>query len=70
MSRRKITKEQIRNIQKSSGSYHVSIPMEIMRDFKWKERPLNPAYSKILDHEKNHVLERLFEKIREIKSAT
>ena len=38
MARRKINKEQIRNIQISSGSYHVSLPMGIMRELKWKER--------------------------------
>ncbi|MFH1346640.1 MAG: hypothetical protein ABIH10_00090 [Spirochaetota bacterium] len=38
MSRRKITKENIRNIQRSSGSYHISIPIGLMRELKWKER--------------------------------
>lgn len=38
MARRKTTKEHIRNIQKSGGSYHISIPISLMREFKWKER--------------------------------
>jgi len=38
MSRRKLTKEHIRNIQRSKGNYYVSIPINIMRDIKWKER--------------------------------
>jgi len=31
MARRKINKEQIRNIQQSKGSYHINIPIEIIR---------------------------------------
>jgi len=38
MSRRKVTKEHIRNIQQSGGSYHISIPVSLMRGFGWKER--------------------------------
>jgi len=38
MARRKIEKENIRNIQKSSGSYLVRIPIGIMRSLGWKER--------------------------------
>lgn len=38
MARRKVTKEHIRNIQKSKGSYHISIPVSLMREFGWKER--------------------------------
>ncbi len=38
MARRKTTKENIRNIQRSGGSYHISIPIFIMRALKWKER--------------------------------
>lgn len=38
MARRKIGQESVRSIQKSSGSYHVSIPMSIMRGLGWKER--------------------------------
>lgn len=36
--RRKISKEGIRNIQRSRKSYHISIPVEIMREFGWQER--------------------------------
>ncbi len=38
MARRKINKEQIRNIQQSKGSYHINIPIEIIRSFGWQER--------------------------------
>ncbi|MBU2219657.1 hypothetical protein KJ665_00755 [Patescibacteria group bacterium] len=38
MPRRKTTKENIRNIQRSGGSYHISIPIAVMRELKWKER--------------------------------
>ena len=38
MARRQNNKEQIRNIQISDGSYHVSLPISIMRELKWKER--------------------------------
>jgi hypothetical protein len=38
MARRKIGKENMRNIQRSSGSYHVSIPIGLMRTLRWRER--------------------------------
>ena len=38
MSRRKIEKENIRKIQHNRKSYYISIPIDIMRDLKWKER--------------------------------
>ena len=38
MGRRKIGDEKIRSIQKSNGSYLVSIPIELMRDLGWRER--------------------------------
>lgn len=39
MSRRKITKENIRKIQQSSrGSYYLSIPIKFIRNLGWKER--------------------------------
>jgi bifunctional DNA-binding transcriptional regulator/antitoxin component of YhaV-PrlF toxin-antitoxin module len=38
MGRRKIGDEKIRNIQKSNGSYLVSIPIELMRQLGWRER--------------------------------
>ncbi len=38
MSRRKNNKEEIRNIQKTRSSYYVSIPVEFVRNFGWKER--------------------------------
>jgi len=38
MPRRKIGKENIRNIQKSGDMYHINIPIELMRKLKWQER--------------------------------
>lgn len=38
MGRRKIGKEQIRSIQKSNGSYVVSLPIELVRELGWQER--------------------------------
>ncbi|MEO6761501.1 MAG: hypothetical protein ABI220_03965 [Candidatus Saccharimonadales bacterium] len=38
MSRQKVGQEKIRSIQKSSGSYLVSIPIELMRGLYWQER--------------------------------
>jgi len=38
MGRRRISKENIRKIQSSKGSYYVTLPMKIIRSFKWKER--------------------------------
>jgi len=38
MGRRKIGDEKVRNIQKSNGSYLVSIPIELMRELGWRER--------------------------------
>lgn len=38
MSRRARESEYIRNIQQSGGSYHISIPISLMRELGWKER--------------------------------
>jgi bifunctional DNA-binding transcriptional regulator/antitoxin component of YhaV-PrlF toxin-antitoxin module len=38
MGRRKITKENIRNIQRTRRTYYITIPLEIMKSFGWKER--------------------------------
>lgn len=38
MGRRKVGDEKIRSIQKSNGSYLVSIPIELMRTLGWRER--------------------------------
>lgn len=38
MGRRKIGDEKIRSIQKSNGSYMVSIPIDLMRELGWRER--------------------------------
>lgn len=38
MTRRKLGKEKIRNIQKSHGTYTVSIPIDLMRELGWSER--------------------------------
>jgi len=35
---RKINKTEIRNIQKSGGTYYVTLPIDIIRKFGWKER--------------------------------
>ena len=38
MPRRKLQERNIRNIQRSNGMYYISIPIEIMKDLKWRER--------------------------------
>ena len=38
MSRRKNVKDHVRNIQRSKGSYHISIPMNLIKELKWQER--------------------------------
>jgi len=38
MSKRKIENRHIRNIIKHSGSYSVTLPIDIVRKYKWKER--------------------------------
>ncbi|MBI4250616.1 hypothetical protein HY622_03430 [Candidatus Uhrbacteria bacterium] len=38
MPRRSTTREHIRNIQQSKGSYLVSIPIRIIRELGWKQR--------------------------------
>ena len=38
MSRRTIPEENVRNIQKSKRSYYVILPIQIVRDLKWRER--------------------------------
>ncbi len=38
MARRKVGQEHIRNIQKTSGSYLVWLPISIVRAMGWKER--------------------------------
>jgi hypothetical protein len=38
MARRKLLKEHIRNIQRTRGSYHISIPVILIHEFGWKER--------------------------------
>jgi len=35
---RKRNKTNIRNLQKSGGSYYVTLPIEVIRRYKWKER--------------------------------
>ncbi len=36
MARKKLEKRNTRKLQKSRGSYHTSIPIEIIRSLKWK----------------------------------
>ncbi|MDD5289922.1 MAG: AbrB/MazE/SpoVT family DNA-binding domain-containing protein [Patescibacteria group bacterium] len=38
MSRRKLTQENIRKIMKSGHSYVVSLPLELIKEFGWKEK--------------------------------
>jgi len=38
MGRRKIGKENIRNIQKSQSTYYISIPKALMKKLRWRER--------------------------------
>ncbi|MCP6720327.1 MAG: hypothetical protein KJI72_03375 [Patescibacteria group bacterium] len=38
MARRKLEKRAIRNIQRSHGTYYVSIPIDVMRTLRWRER--------------------------------
>ena len=35
---RKLNKTEVRNIQKSGGSYYVTLPIEIVRKLGWRER--------------------------------
>ena len=38
MSRRKLGDKNIRKIVKSGDSYAVTLPIEIVREFKWREK--------------------------------
>lgn len=38
MSRRKSNDKNIRKIQKSGNSYAVTLPIEIIREFGWREK--------------------------------
>jgi len=38
MARRKLGDKHIRKIIKNGGSYVITIPIEIMREFKWREK--------------------------------
>lgn len=38
MGRRRLEQRNIRKLQKSHGSYHVSIPIDMVRAMKLKER--------------------------------
>lgn len=38
MARRKLTEKNIRKIIKNGDSYAVTVPVEIMKEFKWKEK--------------------------------
>ena len=35
---RKISESKVRNIQQSGGAYYITLPIEIVRKFGWKER--------------------------------
>lgn len=36
MARRKLENKSTRKLQKSSGSYYLSVPIELIRALKWK----------------------------------
>ena len=38
MARRKLEDNNVRKITKNGCSYAITIPIEIMREFKWKEK--------------------------------
>jgi len=38
MARRKLEENNIRKIMRNGNSYAVTIPIEIMREFKWREK--------------------------------
>ena len=38
MTRRELADENIRNIQKSKRSYYITLPIQIIREFGWKEQ--------------------------------
>lgn len=38
MARRKLEKRHIRNIQKTHRTYYVTLPVDLMRGLKWRER--------------------------------
>ncbi|KKU91643.1 MAG: hypothetical protein UY23_C0001G0249 [Candidatus Jorgensenbacteria bacterium GW2011_GWA1_48_11] len=37
MTRRELANENIRNIQKSKRSYYITLPIQLVREFGWKE---------------------------------
>ena len=37
MTRRIMSEENVRNIQKSKRSYYVTLPIQIVREFGWRE---------------------------------
>ena len=37
MGRRTIPEENVRNIQKSRRSYYVTLPIQLVREFGWRE---------------------------------
>lgn len=38
MGRRKVGQEHIRSLQKSHGTYTVSLPIELVRELRWQEK--------------------------------
>lgn len=44
MARRDLTKRNIRNIQKSHGTYYITIPVDLIKDLKWQERQKVEVY--------------------------
>ncbi len=38
MSRRKLGDKHIRKIMRNGDSYSITVPIEIMREFKWREK--------------------------------
>lgn len=37
MGRREIAEENVRVIQKSKRSYYITLPIQIVREFKWRD---------------------------------
>lgn len=38
MARRPLAKRHIRNIQRSHGTYYVTLPTEVVHNLRWRER--------------------------------
>ena len=52
MARRKLENKNIRNLQKHKQTYMVSLPIDIIRKFKWKEK----QKVEVLEYGKNKIV--------------